>query len=141
MCALPGLPAHAQDRPKLIPPGWTLQDADAATRTRRFVSPDGRAVLVARQVSADPAARGRDLGRIAYRDDEQVTYHRRAPSWLAISGYRGGEIFYRKINLACAGTRWNFVELTYPRELKRRMDATVTHIAHGMTSYSDDCGR
>jgi hypothetical protein len=139
--ALPALPTFAQGRPDLIPPSWTMQDEDRATRTRRFVSPDGRASLVARQIAADPTARGRDLDRIGYRNDEQVTYHRRERTWIAISGYRGGEIFYRKINLACRGTRWHLVEFTYPRDLKRRMDAIVTHAAHGMTSYSDDCGR
>ena len=51
-----------------------MQDEDRATR---FVSPDGRALLIARQIAADPTARGRDLDRIGYRNDEQVTYHRR----------------------------------------------------------------
>jgi hypothetical protein len=43
--------------------------------------------------------------------------------------------------IACRGTRWNFVELEYPRDIKRQMDATVTHIARGMTFCSADCGR
>jgi hypothetical protein len=133
--------AYAQGRPGLIPRGWTQTVEDAETRTRKFVSPDGRASLIARQVRAEPGALSRDLDRIAYRDDEQVTYHRRAPSWIAVSGYREGRIFYRKINLACGGTRWNFVELEYPREIKRQLDATVTHIARGMTFYAGDCGR
>ena len=141
LCCALSLPAHAQERPRLIPPGWTQAVADRETRTRKFVSPDGRASLTARQVIADRTAPRRGLDRIAYRDDEQITYHRRAPSWIAVSGYRDGKIFYRKINLACRGTRWNFVELEYPREIKRQMDATVTHIARGMTFYSDDCGR
>jgi hypothetical protein len=139
-CVL-GLPAGAQERPRLVPPGWSQTVADAETRTRTFVSPDGRASLTARQVQAEATAPDRGLDRIAYRNDEQVTYHRRAPSWVAVSGYRDGKIFYRKINLACRGTRWNFVELVYPREIKRAMDTTVTHIARGMTLYSDDCGR
>jgi len=141
LCCALSLPAQAKERPRLIPPGWTQTVADAETRTRKFVSPDGQASLTARQVNADAGAANRGLDRIAYRDDEQVTYHRRAPSWIAVSGYRGGQIFYRKINLACRGTRWNFVELEYPREMKRPMDATVTHIARGMTRYYDDCGR
>jgi len=141
LCCVLSLPAHAQERPRLIPPGWTQAVADAETRTRKFVSPDGQASLTARQVIADRTAPGRGLDRLAHRDDEQVTYHRRAPSWVAVSGYRDGKIFYRKINLACRGTRWNFVELEYPREMKRAMDATVTHIARGMTRYYDDCGK
>jgi len=141
LCGVLSLPARAQERPSLIPPGWTQTVADAETRTRKFVSPDGQASLTARQVSADAGAANRGLDRIAYRDGEQVTYNRRARSWVAVSGYRDGNIFYRKINLACRGTRWNFVELEYPRDMKRAMDATVTHIARGMTRYYDDCGR
>jgi hypothetical protein len=142
LCCLLTVPAYAQDaRPRLVPPGWTQTVADRETRTRRFVSPDGRASLTVRQVMADAAAPGRGLDRLAYRNDEQVTYHRRARSWAAVSGYRDGNIFYRKINLACRGTRWNFVELEYPRAMKRAMDATVTRIARGMTEYYDDCGR
>jgi hypothetical protein len=141
LCGVLTLPAGAQERPPLVPPGWTQTVADRETRTRKFVSPDGRASLTARQVMADATAPGRGLDRLAYRNDEQVTYHRRAPSWVAVSGYRDGNIFYRKINLACRGTRWNFVELEYPRAMKRALDATVTRIARGMTQYYDDCGR
>ena len=133
--------ACGQGKPGLIPSGWNQTVSDRETRTRMFVSPDGRASLTARQIEATRGAHNRDLDRIAYRDGEQVTYHRRAPSWIAVSGYRDGRIFYRKINLACRGTRWNYVELEYPRDIKRQMDATVTHIAHGMTAYADDCGR
>ena len=61
-------------------------------------------------------------------------------SWIAVSGYAGDRIFYRKSNLACGGTRWHHIELFYPRERKRAMDATVTHIARAMTAYADDCG-
>ena len=145
LCCVLALPARAQGtapepRPGLIPPGWSMTVADRETRTRKFTSPDGRASLTARQVIADATAPGRGLDRLAYRGDEQVTYHRRTSSWAAVSGYRDSNIFYRKINLACRGTRWNFVELEYPREMKRAMDSTVTHIARGMTQYYDDCG-
>ena len=102
--------AYAQGRPGLIPIGWTQTVSDRETRTRKFVSPDGAASLTARQIATTRGAHNRDLDRIAYHDGEQVTYHRRAPSWIAISGYRDGKIFYRKINLACRGTRWNYVE-------------------------------
>ena len=54
LCCALSLPAHAQERPRLIPPGWTQAVADAETRTRKFVSPDGQASLTARQVSRRP---------------------------------------------------------------------------------------
>jgi hypothetical protein len=128
----------AKSRPTLVPPGWTEVYKDAATRTRRFKSPDGAVTLTARQT---PAHRNRaaDLEAVAFQPGESVTYQRRGRSWIAVSGYRGGDIFYRKSNLACAGARWNTIEFVYPRADKKRLDATVTAVARGMTRYGDDC--
>ena len=56
-----------------------------------------------------------------------------------MSGYRGGDNFYRKSNLACGGTRWNNIEFIYPRTDKERLDPIVTRVASGMTRYSGDC--
>jgi len=131
------LPAQAE-LPNLVPPGWQQVEADGANG-RRFVSRDGTASMIARQSMASRGGLDRDMDALAYRDGEEVTYQRRAASWIAVSGYRGDDIFYRKSNLACGGTRWNTIELTYPREDKRRMDATVTAIAHRMGSYYGEC--
>ena len=131
-------PAQAE-RPNLVPPGWDQVAAEPGASDRRFVSHDGTGRMIARQTKAAPGALGRDMDALAYRDGERITYQRRAPTWIAVSGYRGDDIFYRKSNLACGGTRWNTIELTYPRSDKRRMDATVTAIAHRMGSYYDQC--
>src|SRR5689334_12710051 len=100
--------AAAETRASLVPPGWTQIYRDAATRTRRFRSPDGAVTLTARQTAAH-RDRSADLNEIAFRPGETVTYQRRSGRWIAVSGYRGGDIFYRKSNLACGGTRWNNV--------------------------------
>ena len=128
----------AKPGPSLVPPGWTEVYKDAATRTRRFKSPEGAVTLTARQTFArrDRAA---DLDDIAFRPGEAITYQRRGRSWIAVSGYRGDDIFYRKSNLACGGTRWNNVEFIYPRSDKKRLDAIVTAVASGMTRYGGDC--
>ena len=133
--------ASAQRRPRLVPQGWIQESADTQTKTRRFVSPDGRSWLMTKQSSANRSSLSRDLEELAHRDGEQVTYHRRGATWIAVSGYRDNQIFYRKTNLACGGTRWHHIELQYPREEKKRLDATVTSIARGMTLYHDDCPR
>lgn len=137
-CVLPSL-AQAQ-RPNLVPPGWTQDFVDPQARVRRFISPDGLSWFIARQTPADRNALARDMDEVAYRGGEEITYLRRGRSWIAVSGYAGDRIFYRKSNLACSGTRWHHIELFYPRERKRAMDATVTHIARAMTAYADDCG-
>jgi hypothetical protein len=137
--SLLALPVHARTLPSLVPDGWSQEVVDAETRTRRFVSPDGRSSLTSRQTQATRANPEADMNQVAFRAGEQITYQRRGSSWLAVSGYKGGDIFYRKSNLACGGTRWNQIELLYPREHKRAMDAIVTRIAHGMTMYGTDC--
>ena len=133
------VPAHAQRVSSPVPPGWISELADPETRTRRFVSPSGRAWLQTRQTFADRSALDRDMDDIAYRDGEQITYQRRGRTWIAVSGYWGDQIFYRKSNLACGGSVWHHIEFGYPRQDKKIMDAAVARMAHGMTNYSNDC--
>jgi hypothetical protein len=129
----------AAPRP-LVPPGWKEFGASSDTdKPKTFVSPDGTARLRVGHIVAHPSDLRGDMDRLAHRDGETITYQRRGSSWLAVSGYREGEIFYRKSNLACAGTRWNTIELRYPREAKAKLDATVTAIAHDMGAYRNDC--
>jgi hypothetical protein len=125
----------------LVPEGWQeVTPSRAEGGERLFVSPDGKARLRLGHVIARRGQSGRDIDRLAFRDGESITYQRRGGSWLAVSGYREGEIFYRKSNLACRGTRWHTIELQYPRELKRRLDPVVTAIARDMGAYASDCG-
>jgi hypothetical protein len=125
----------------LVPAGWReVTPSRTEGRERVFVSPDGKARLRLGHIVARRGQSGRDIDRLSYRDGETITYQRRGGSWLAVSGYREGEIFYRKSNLACRGTRWHTIELQYPRELKRRLDPVVTKLAHDMGAYASDCG-
>jgi hypothetical protein len=131
--------ALARPRPSLVPPGWKQVFADSQTRTRRFESADRLVLLETRQVHAHPSDLSADIDGFTNKPGERITYQRRGRTWAAVSGYKGNEIFYRKINLACAGARWNQVEFLYPIAEKERLDRTVTAIARGMTRYSGDC--
>jgi hypothetical protein len=127
--------------PSLVPNGWReIVTSDSANKARTFVSPDGAARLRLGYVSASRESLRRDMDALTYRDGETITYERRGGSWLAVSGHREGEIFYRKSNLACRGTRWHTVELRYPREAKQRLDHVVTTIARNMGAYGSECG-
>jgi hypothetical protein len=131
--------ALAQHRPSLVPSGWIEISKDAETKTRTFQSPDGWITLVTQQSRANPLDLSADLSQIANRPGEIITYQRQGPTWIAVSGYRSDNIFYRKSNLACGGTRWNNVEFLYPRAEKQRMDSVVTSVARNMTRYARDC--
>jgi len=125
--------------PGIVPEGWKAIREPGRT-SRAFASPDGSARIrfghEARQ-SGDPQA---DAKRFVYKPGEQITYQQGGATWFVVSGYREGEIFYRKGNLACRGSRWNLIEFRYPRDAKQKMDAAVTVVAHNMGAYRNDCG-
>ncbi len=119
--------------PPVVPPGWH-QVRSANSTGRMFVSPDGLARI---RFGHEPA---RNPDHYIRRPGERVTYQAGGASWFVVSGYLDDEIFYRKGNLACGGSRWNLIEFRYPREAKRQMDNTVSMVAHNMGAYRRDCG-
>ena len=125
--------AGAQQRPSLVPPGWAQVSPETPGATMRFVSPDRSAWIDFRDT---PAERGR--APLMVDAEERVTYKRSTSRFVAVSGFRGDRIFYRKSNLACGGSRWHQIALDYPAQDKRKMDGLVTRIAHGMNRHDDD---
>lgn len=122
--------------PNLVPPGWKHEAGSPNRRVIRFTSPDGRATLTMRDISAggvSPAA------KIGTGPGDQVTYQRRGQSWWVVSGYRGEDIFYRRAGYACGRRRIHLIELIYPRDQKRQFDAVVTSISHRLESYRGVC--
>jgi hypothetical protein len=133
--------ASAATHPALLPPGWTARPVPGKQNVIQYVSPDRRAVLTMRDVAARSATLSAAIDRVAARPDERVTYQKRGRDWFVVSGFRSGEIFYRRVNLACRGSRWHFIQLEYPRADKRRMDATVTSISHRLQRFNNVCPR
>ena len=129
--------AVAQDRPGVIPAGWNQQPRHSTTEPLKFTSPDGTASLALYGTPADKSRGSKSAFEIA--DGERVTYRRSTPRFVAVSGFRGDRIFYRKSNLACRGTRWHHIALEYAAKDKRKMDTLVTRVAHGMNRFDQDC--
>jgi hypothetical protein len=126
--------AGAQQRPSLVPPGWVQETPATPGATVRFVSPDRSAWIAFSDTPAD--RRGHAPAMVDA--GERVTYKRSTPGFVAVSGFRGDRIFYRKSNLACGGSRWHQIALEYPAQDKRKMDGLVTRVAHGMNRHDDD---
>jgi hypothetical protein len=95
--------------------------------------------LTLAEANAGPREVAAEKQIIARQPGETITYEKKDRSWIVVSGYRRGEIFYRRANLACAGTRWHLIELKYLREDKRRMDAIVSTISHRLSEFHDVC--
>lgn len=60
---------------------------------------------------------------------DKVTYARRGSGWYVLSGYTGGNIFYRKVFLARRGDVVRVFQISYPPSMKRQFDAIVTEMA------------
>ena len=129
---------HQEGRPDaatLVPPDWRLQRDE-----QRYVSPDGSSWFAphASSVGSEPIARHMD--RIARQEGGTVTYFRREPDWIAVSGFKAGRIFYRKAVLACGGKVWHHIEFEYPAALKRRMDPFVNRASYSIDhAETTDC--
>jgi hypothetical protein len=124
---------------QLVPDGWYVVQSHQDDGTQRYVSPDGRSSLTLGAADARLRDAAGEMNKIAHQPGETITYEKSERSWLVVSGYRNNEIFYRRANLACAGTRWHLIELRYPRQDKRRMDAIVTTISQRVSQFHDVC--
>ena len=89
------------------------------------MSPDGSSWFAAYSslVADEPVAAHMDT--VATQQGEGVTYLRRERDWLAVSGLKGGRIFYRKAVIACGGNMWHHIAFEYPAARKRQMDPFV----------------
>src|SRR5215510_1482660 len=124
----------------LIPRDWQLEPADDSWQGRRFVSPTGTAWLALYARSAADESREERFRAIAFVEDEEVTYLRGERDWLAVSGFRGDQIFYRKMVLACGERQWRHVAFEYPAKEKRKFDQLVGRMSRALDRARDeDC--
>jgi len=124
----------------LIPRDWQLERADAGRPNNRFVSPGGTAWVAFYSRSAEDETREERFKAVAFADDEEVTYLRGERDWLAVSGIRGEQIFYRKVVLACGERQWRHIAFEYPAKERRQFDRLVTRMARALDSAKEeDC--
>jgi hypothetical protein len=126
----------------MVPPGWQPESkpADQNWEGQRFRSPDGMGWFAIYRVPAErPVAE--HMKSLAFAaDDETLTYLRGERSWIAASGFKGSNVFYRKAVLACGGRAWHHIAYEYPVEEKARMDRIVALASEGVTQSRTDCG-
>jgi hypothetical protein len=119
----------AQGRAKFVPASWREEPADPQLNGQRFVSPDGNASFIAYTVPAGEEGVAAHMKAVAFGDGEQVTYLRGERSWIAVSGFKQGRIFFREAVLACAGDRWHHIAFEYPASAKGEMRDFVERAA------------
>jgi hypothetical protein len=124
----------------LIPRDWQLERADGNRPSKRFVSPAGTAWLAFYARSAEDETREERFKAVAFADDGEITYLRGERDWLAVSGIRGDQIFYRKVVLACGERQWRQIAFEYPAKEKRQFDGLVSRMSRALDrAREEDC--
>jgi hypothetical protein len=83
---------------------------------------------IANQPRRSPATFLRDTFQLP---PSAAIYRRVTGDMLAVSGYRGDQIWYARCNFGA--TRLNCVSLNYPANEKRAWDSIVTRISHSLS--------
>ncbi|MBV8824565.1 MAG: hypothetical protein JO220_06250 [Hyphomicrobiales bacterium] len=112
---------RAQSSTRLVPVDWREEPADPQLKGQHFVSPDGNASFVAYTVPAGTEGIAAHMKAVAFGDGEQITFVRGERTWIAVSGFKQGRIFYRAAALACGGDRWHHIAFEYPASAKTDM--------------------
>jgi hypothetical protein len=138
-----GVPRSGRRSPltlaEIIPADWKLQPPDPAWNGKRYLSPDGSSWLAAYTKPTAETSIVEHMKTVIFAKDETVTYLRGERTWVAVSGFRGSHIFYRKAIVACAGAAWHHIALEYPAELKSEMDRLVTLAAGALDNTQSEC--
>jgi hypothetical protein len=123
----------------VIPPDWQLQPPDPAWNGKRYLSPDGTSWLAAYTTPTDNARIAEHMKTVIFAEDETITSVRGERTWVAVSGFKGSRIFYRKAIIACAGAAWRHIAFEYPAERKSDMDQFVVLAAQALDDTQSEC--
>jgi hypothetical protein len=125
-----------QDYRSIVPTDWRLLPPDPGSHERRFVSPLGDAwlSLYAEPVDREPIPA--HIERVRNAPGEMITYERREPNWIVVSGYKGNRIFYRRATLACENRQWHHIAFEYPATQKLAFDRFVTRASYALKTYA-----
>jgi hypothetical protein len=100
-----------------------------------FTSPDGLAVV---NIFGSWNEGGKSLAAIVdqYRSqvpEAEFTYEWQGKDAAVLSGYEAGDIFYVRIAMSPDRGRVAVLNMIYPPELKRQLDAAVTRLSTSLT--------
>jgi hypothetical protein len=113
-----------------VPSDWRAQAEPANDDGRAFDSPDGAARILVYGGFQATGSSGQAIEEKAQpRDGEKITYTKRGPRSVTVSGLTGSSIFYRRSILTCGGKVWNNFEITYPASQRSAYDTLVARFA------------
>jgi hypothetical protein len=110
--------------------GLSARTADRAGRV--FATSDGRAIL---QFGTFPNLDTLSVDELRKRaiaasyGDAKIEYNRATENWYVLSGVRGADTFYERVQFSCGGRRLDLFAITYPSGEARVFDAIVDEMA------------
>ena len=127
---------------QLVPRDWTLQPPEPNWTGKRFMSPDGAAWFALYTSPVEQGPVSSHLKEVAFADGETITYIRGAKDWIAVSGFKGDRVFYRKAVIACAGRSWHQIAFEFPANMRQAMDSFVSGASAAVqNSETDGCDK
>lgn len=71
--------------------------------------------------------------KTSYQDDGWVfTYEAKAPTWVSLSGKRGGQVIYVRAVSSCGGRLYAMFEFHYAKADIVKLDPVVTRLVHSL---------
>ncbi len=109
---------------------------------RRFVSVDGTAAFyVFAQFNALGLTQAEMIAQDKQADTQsRITYERAGPGWYVLSGFRGTDIFYRRVISDGPDGLIRVFEISYPAARKTEFDAILTYMANSFGPGSSSVG-
>ncbi len=98
---------------------------------RRFTAIDGKSsfFIFGQYNALEMTLAELEADDIAGGDYDAVTYKRHGEDWYVLSGYRGDQVFYRKLLLRDDGETEHVFEIIYPKQAKRTFDLITAQMA------------
>ena len=112
-----------------VPAKWIVDPPPMNDDGRIFRSPNGRAQITVSGGFVIETKEEEIASRAEPGIGETITYQKRGPGWIIVSGTKGDRIFYEKWILTCHDTIWNDLRIEYPEADKPKYDALVTHVS------------
>lgn len=112
-----------------IPKSWIMGEPPQNDDGRIFTSPDKRSEIIVSGILHVLPHSEEIAARLAPGDGETISYRKQGKGWIAVSGTKGDQIFYRRSILSCRGMIWNSVSIRYPTIEKAKFDPLVAHVS------------
>jgi hypothetical protein len=125
-----------------VPANWVMDPPPTNNDGRSFRSPNGRAQIIVSGIFAIEETKAEKIASMVKPEiGGTITYEKRGPDWIVVSGTKGDRIFYKKSILTCHDTIWNDLWIEYLEDEKHKYDALVKHVSatlHTGESYECD---